>query len=102
MAETKPIPVRLSAEIRQRLDSAANRIGNNRAGVIRFLIDSWLADFEKKGVASLPPDWKSIMAASDNRTKASKQNEESNSAKASPASRAIAGIVRKRNKPAAE
>lgn len=102
MAETKPIPVRLGENIISRLDVAAARIGNNRAGVIRYLVDSWLADFEKTGTAALPPDWKKIMAAADNRTRESKLEKiESNSSKASPVSMA-ARKIRKRNKPAAE
>ena len=74
MAATKPIPVRLSGEITKRLDDAAVKIGNNRAGLIRLLIDSWLADYEKHGETILPPKWKEIMEASDHRTIASKVN----------------------------
>ena len=72
MAETKPIPVRLTGDVTSRLDKAAKRIGNNRAGIIRFLIDSWLENFEKKGMASLPPNWEEILAASDHRRKESR------------------------------
>lgn len=72
MAETKPIPVRLDETILTRLDKAADRIGNNRAGIIRLLINSWLDDFERKGMAVLPPDWENLIVAQDHRTRASK------------------------------
>lgn len=73
VAETKPIPVRLGDEIIARLDKAAKRLGTKRAGIIRFLVDSWLDDFEKRGRASLPVNWPEILEALDNRTAASKR-----------------------------
>jgi len=73
VAETKPIPVRLDDVITQRLNAAASRIGNNRAGLIRMLVNTWLDDFEKRGVASLPPNWQEIIAGTDNRTRESRQ-----------------------------
>ena len=98
MAETKPIPVRLGQDKIDRLDAAAKRIGNNRAGVIRFLVDSWLADFEKRGVASLPPNWEQIIAAADNRTRESKAfnaelNEAANSASSAEGKKHIEASV---------
>lgn len=73
MAETKPIPVRLDEKTTGRLDAAAGRIGNNRAGLIRLLLGTWLDDFEKRGTASLPPNWEEIIAGTDNRTKESRE-----------------------------
>jgi hypothetical protein len=61
MAERKPIPVRLGDEMISRLDDAAGRIGSNRAAVMRMLIESWLANYEKHGAACLPADWPQIM-----------------------------------------
>jgi hypothetical protein len=61
MAERKPIPVRLGDEMISRLDEAAGRIGSNRAAVMRMLIESWLANYEKHGAACLPADWQRIM-----------------------------------------
>lgn len=98
VAETKPIPVRLSGDIIGRLDAAAKRIGNNRAGVIRFLVDSWLLDFEKKGVASLPPNWEKIIASTDNRTRESRIESNSNVDKNSAVSDQAADTLRKHRK----
>lgn len=78
MGETKPIPVRLGDEMITRLDAAAKRIGNNRAGVIRFLVDTWLADFEERGTSSLPPNWEHMLASLDNRTKESRSTANKN------------------------
>ena len=75
MAATKPIPVRLSESIMQRLDLAAGSMGNSRAGVIRLLVDTFLTDFEQHGKAMLPPDWKELMKATDHRTKEAQQNQ---------------------------
>lgn len=65
---TRTIPVRLDADTRLRLDAVAEEIGTTRAGIIRFCTETWLRHFEKTGVASLPPDWKAIMASMDGRT----------------------------------
>lgn len=72
MAATKPIPIRLGADTIKRLDKAAARIGNNRAGIVRFLVESWLEEFERTGKAELPVQWKKIIAATDGRTSESK------------------------------
>jgi metal-responsive CopG/Arc/MetJ family transcriptional regulator len=69
VASTVPIPIRLGEDIIARLDEAAKRLGNNRASLVRFLIDSWLADYESRGNAFLPPNWEAIMAGYDHRTK---------------------------------
>jgi predicted DNA-binding protein len=68
MRVTKPIPVRLGAEILGRLDAAAAKIGTTRAGIIRFCTDTWLRHFEESGIASLPPNWREIMENFDGRT----------------------------------
>lgn len=69
MNQKKPIPVRLSPDLIQRLDRAAARIGQNRACLIRFCVDSWLHDFEKYGYAVLPPNWPEIIKRQDGRRK---------------------------------
>jgi len=69
VSATKPIPIRLSEDITKRLDECARRIGNNRASLIRLLLDTWLSSFEKHGEAVLPPDWQEIMASYDHRIK---------------------------------
>lgn len=68
VAETSPIPVRLSADLIERLDKMADQIGSNRAALIRFCTQTFLEHFEKRGVAALPPDWEQILAQTDNRT----------------------------------
>ena len=74
MSMTRTIPVRLDADTRLRLDAVAEEIGTTRAGIIRFCTETWLRHFEKTGVASLPPDWKAIMASMDGRTSASRSD----------------------------
>jgi hypothetical protein len=68
MPEKKPIPVRLENELIARLDKASKRLGNNRAALIRFCVDSFLSYFENNGgVASLPPNWRELFDAQDGR-----------------------------------
>jgi predicted DNA-binding protein len=45
-APTKPVPVRLNAESRDRLDSAAKKLSSNRASVIRLAIQQLLPAIE--------------------------------------------------------
>lgn len=69
MPPTKPIPVRLDDGIIARLDTAAKRMGTNRAALIRFLVQTFTASFEKRGqLASLPHNWEDIMRSLDGRT----------------------------------
>jgi len=68
MADTQPIPVRLSSDLVRRLDEAAAKIGTNRAGIVRFCVETWLRHFEINGKASLPINWDELMAAQDHRT----------------------------------
>jgi hypothetical protein len=75
VAESKPIPVRLGEDLIKRLDQAAERIGSNRAAVIRMLITQWLDEFERRGVIHLPPNWPEIMQGLDARTKKSQVTE---------------------------
>lgn len=68
VANTKPIPVRLENDLIERLDRVANQIGSNRSAVIRFLVSSWVDEFERTGHAILPPNWEEILAALDGRS----------------------------------
>ena len=68
VAAKKPIPFRLDDALIERLDSASRRIGQPRAGLVRYLVDTWLSHFESEGTAMLPPDWKQIMRDQDGRT----------------------------------
>jgi len=59
---TKPIPIRLTPQVIQRLDRAAQRLGTNRAALIKMCAQTFLDDFEKNGgVASLPPNWRQLL-----------------------------------------
>lgn len=64
---TRPIPVRLPDDLVVRLDAAAKRIGSNRAALIRFCTETWLSHYERTGVASMPPDWETIIRSYDGR-----------------------------------
>ena len=68
MANTKPIPIRLSFDTIARLEAAAKKIGNSSAGITRFCIETWLKHFEATGEASLPVNWEKLLAEQDGRT----------------------------------
>lgn len=69
VADTTPIPVRLSQPIIDRLDKVAATMGNSRGGVIKFCVSSFLDHFERNGgQTSLPPNWREILKQSDGRT----------------------------------
>ena len=67
MNDTKPIPVRMPKQLIVRLDAAAARIGNTRAGVIRYLTETWVEEFERKGKQMLPADWEDVLKSFDGR-----------------------------------
>jgi predicted transcriptional regulator len=69
VAETSPIPVRLDDQIKARLDAAAKKMGNTRAGVIKLCVSSFLDYFEKHGKAGLPLDWEETLNRLDGRTR---------------------------------
>ena len=69
MAETKPIPVRLTPEILARLDNVADKTGlGNRAAVIKLCLSSFLKYIEKEGISSIQPGWAEILSDLDGRT----------------------------------
>lgn len=73
VAESSPIPVRLSDETIERLERVAERIGTTRAGVIKLCLKSFLDHFESNGGRSaLPVDWPQILSSLDGRTCGSK------------------------------
>ena len=72
VADTDPIPVRLEKSVIARLDKVAAKIGNNRTGVIRLCLMTFLDYFEEHGSVSLPVDWPGILKAQDGRTKESR------------------------------
>jgi len=59
--------VRLEPAVIDRLDTAAKRLGSNRAAVIRLCVTSFLDYFEKGGVATLPLNWREVISAMDGR-----------------------------------
>lgn len=68
MAITKPIPVKLSDEVIQKLDKISESTGlNNRSSLIRLCLQSFLDYFEKHGEAALPLNWREILADNDGR-----------------------------------
>jgi|SRR5579862_528462 len=68
---TKPTPIRLDEQTVKRLDEAANRLGSNRAAIIRLCTRTFLDHFESHGgIASLPLDWREILRSMDGRTSA--------------------------------
>jgi hypothetical protein len=68
MAETKPIPVRLSNEMIARLDQAAVKAHlSNRTEVIKLCISSFLEYFEAHDHAELPLNWEEMIACLDGR-----------------------------------
>ena len=75
VAITRPIPVRLDDDLIHRLDRAAERLGNTRAGVIKLCLAAFLDHFENAGgVASLPLNWRDLVAANDGRTRQGKES----------------------------
>lgn len=71
MSEAKPIPVRLNSAVIARLDRAAQRMGTNRAALIRLCVSGFLDHFlAAGGVASLPLNWREMLASMDGRSAA--------------------------------
>lgn len=69
MAETKPIPIRLTDDTLKRLDRVAERTGlGNRASVIKLCLSSFLDYIEKEGITSMQPGWSDILSNLDGRT----------------------------------
>lgn len=69
MAETKPIPVRLTDDTLKRLDRVAERTGlGNRASVIKLCLSSFLDYIEKEGITRMQPGWSDILSDLDGRT----------------------------------
>jgi len=70
MAKAKPIPVRLTDEIIDRLDRVAQCAHlSSRTEVIKICVASFLDYFEREGVVSLPLNWEEILRSMDGRTK---------------------------------
>lgn len=78
MATTKPIPVRIPEDFLPRIDAAAKNLGTKRATLILFCIRTFVADFEDRGKAILPPDWEAILKRLDSRTVEGRSNSRSN------------------------
>jgi len=68
MADTTPIPIRLTRTFISRMDVAAKRMGTNRSAMMKFLLKTFLDKFERGGFSALPHDWENIMHDLDGRT----------------------------------
>lgn len=67
MAESKRIPVRLPPETIQRLDTAAEALGNTRTGIVRHLLEEWLAGAEAQEARILGKEWDGVIRDFDGR-----------------------------------
>ncbi|MFO7870041.1 MAG: ribbon-helix-helix domain-containing protein [Kiritimatiellia bacterium] len=68
MTASKPIPVKLSEGLVQRLDRVSEKTGlGNRSALIRLCLRSFLDYYEKKGKVSLPVNWREILEWEDGR-----------------------------------
>ena len=68
-----PIPVRFSPEILARLEDAARKMGlEDRTSVIKFCLATFLDYYERRGFGKLRPEWETILAELDGRTKEAK------------------------------
>ena len=69
MAETKPIPLRLSVELLNSLDRAVKQLGfETRADVIRICLITFLNYIEREGFPEML-HWKAMLRAMDGRTR---------------------------------
>jgi hypothetical protein len=63
MAATKPIPIRFENQFIRRLDTAAAKMGRNRAALIRFCVSAFVDHVERNGCSMMPPDWSALVGA---------------------------------------
>ena len=68
VSESMAIPVRLDHEVVKRLDEAAQRLGNTRAGIIKLCVVAFLDYFEETGSVSMPLNWNDMAKYLDRRT----------------------------------
>ncbi len=68
MKKTKPIPVRISHGMIERLDEAAERLHTTRAGVIKLCVTLFLEALEANDYKLLGLDTDLILKDLDNRT----------------------------------
>ncbi len=70
---TKPVPVRLDARTKQRLDDAAKTFASTRTNVMRLCLSTFLDYYESRGgQIEMPLDWERMVAEADGRTKESR------------------------------
>jgi hypothetical protein len=64
------LPVRISSAMWKRIAACAARSGmTGRTAVIKMCLYTFLDFFEKNGAASLPPNWREILAEQDGRVR---------------------------------
>ena len=68
MANSPCIPLRLTPTQIARLDAVAERLLTTRAAILRMCAESFCEQFERKGVAILPPNWEQLLLDADHRT----------------------------------
>jgi predicted transcriptional regulator len=67
---TKPVPVRLDARTKQRLDAAAKTFSSTRTNVMRLCLSTFLDYYESRdGKIDMPLDWDRMMSEADGRTR---------------------------------
>ena len=68
MATEKPTNVRFRSDVLAKVARAAARFGIPKSSIIKFATALFADDFEKRGEAALPRDWKEIIQDLDGRT----------------------------------
>lgn len=65
--KTKPIPVRFSPDVLERLSAVADRIGTDRSSVVRMITRRFLDQFEEDPDAFVGIDFPALLHHSDGR-----------------------------------
>lgn len=74
MALGSQLPIRLDPETDARLTAAASRLGTSKSGLIRMLAQSFVDQCVQGGQVTLPPLWKEMLPARDERANKQKNN----------------------------
>lgn len=66
---TIPIPTRFPENQVERMDIAVDQTGlGSRSALIKYIVNIFLNDFEKRGIDAFPSNWKEIVESLDGRT----------------------------------
>lgn len=66
-SKTRSIPIRVSADLINRLDRAAGSLGTNRSGLLRLCAETFVEHFEKEGSIQMPVNWQKLLISHDGR-----------------------------------